>query len=192
ALQEEKKKYCHKHAPVPQDAVILMDPIIILSQVAICKLQKGDYIELYFFTNKGLREAELTTCSTDDDVLTLLQTGDGLHTFVPIASTCSKSTMIKDEDLSWEEFAEAAHHLTTAMRENGWPEEWVDNHIKFWLALESHPWRHGHCKISKCVLLAYQARVRCNWHDTLATPHSFNITHINAMLLTQIRDELVH
>ncbi|KAI6008962.1 hypothetical protein EDC04DRAFT_2549833, partial [Pisolithus marmoratus] len=94
--------------------------------------------------------------STDNDMLTLLQTGDSLHAFVPIASACSKSTMIKDEDLSWEEFAEAAHRLTTVMRENDWPEEWVDNHIKFWLALESHPWRHGHCEISKCALLAYQ------------------------------------
>ncbi|KAI6020577.1 hypothetical protein EDC04DRAFT_2736786, partial [Pisolithus marmoratus] len=48
ALQEEKKKYRHKHTPVPQDAVIPTDPIIIPSQVAVRKLQKGDYVELYF------------------------------------------------------------------------------------------------------------------------------------------------
>ncbi|KAI6045476.1 hypothetical protein EDC04DRAFT_2559567 [Pisolithus marmoratus] len=58
-LQEEKKRYCLKHAPIPQDAVILTDPIIIPSQVAVHKLHKGDFIELYYFTNKGLCNVEL-------------------------------------------------------------------------------------------------------------------------------------
>ncbi|KAI6027065.1 hypothetical protein EDC04DRAFT_2573303 [Pisolithus marmoratus] len=111
---------------------------------------------------------------------------------MPIASACAKGTITKDKDLSWEEFAEVAHHLATALRESDWPEEWIDNHIKFWLALESHPWRHGHCQISKHALLAYQARVHHKWHDMLAIPHSFNLMHINTMLLMQIRDELVH
>ncbi|KAI6000105.1 hypothetical protein EDD15DRAFT_2488305 [Pisolithus albus] len=57
ALQEEKKKYRHKHAAIPQDAVISTDPIITPSQVAVCKLRKGDFVELYYFTNKGLRNA---------------------------------------------------------------------------------------------------------------------------------------
>ncbi|KAI6000106.1 hypothetical protein EDD15DRAFT_2160344, partial [Pisolithus albus] len=128
----------------------------------------------------------------DDDALTLLHTSDGLHTFVPLAAAQAKGSITRDEDLSWEEFSEATHRLATAMRENDWPEERIASHVKFWLALESHPWRHGHCEISKRALLAYQARVRRKWHDTLATPHSFNIAHINTTLLMQIRDELVH
>ncbi|KAI6139957.1 hypothetical protein BKA82DRAFT_4364323 [Pisolithus tinctorius] len=36
ALQEEKKKYCHKYAMVPQDAVVPADPIIIPSQITAC------------------------------------------------------------------------------------------------------------------------------------------------------------
>ncbi|KAI5988130.1 hypothetical protein EDC04DRAFT_3128503 [Pisolithus marmoratus] len=61
ALQEEKKKYRLKHAPIPQDAIISTDPIIIPSQVAVCKLCKGDFVELYYFTNKGLHNAEHST-----------------------------------------------------------------------------------------------------------------------------------
>ncbi|KAI5982413.1 hypothetical protein EDD15DRAFT_2400498 [Pisolithus albus] len=192
ALQEEKKKYRHKHAPIPQDAVISSDPIIIPSPIAVRKLRKGDFVELYYFTNKGLRSVESSTRSADDDALALLQMGDGLHSFVPLAAAQAKGTITMDEDLSWEEFAEAAHRLATAMRENEWPEDRVDSHIKFWIALEGHPWRHGHCEISKHALLTYQARVRRKWHDTLATPHSFNIALINTTLLSQIRDELVH
>ncbi|KAI5992515.1 hypothetical protein EDD15DRAFT_2443003 [Pisolithus albus] len=136
ALQEERKKYRHKHAPIPHDVVIPTDPIIIPSQVAIRKLCKGDFVELYYFTNKGLRNAELSTRSADDDALTLLQTSDGLHAFVPLATAQAKGSVTKDEDLSWEEFSEAAHRLVTAMRENSWPDERVDSHVKFWLALE--------------------------------------------------------
>ncbi|KAI5988131.1 hypothetical protein EDC04DRAFT_2588829, partial [Pisolithus marmoratus] len=73
----------------------------------------------------------------------------GLHSFVPLATAQAKGLITKDEDLSWEEFSEAAHQLTTAMRENDWPEERVDSHIKFWLALKSHLWRHSICEISK-------------------------------------------
>ncbi|KAI6001743.1 hypothetical protein EDC04DRAFT_2611961 [Pisolithus marmoratus] len=183
ALQEEKKK---------MQSYISMDPIIIPSQVAICKLCKGNFIELYYFTNKGLCNTELFTQSADDDVLTLLQTSNSLHSFIPLATAQAKGSVMKDEDLSWEEFSEAAHHLATTMKENNWPKERIDSHIKFWLALKSHPWRHSICEISKQALLAYQAQVRCKWHDTLATPHSFNIAHINTTLLTQIRDKLVH
>ncbi|KAI6142366.1 hypothetical protein BKA82DRAFT_29900 [Pisolithus tinctorius] len=60
ALQEDKKKYCHKHAPIPQDAMIPTEPIIIPVPIATHKLCKGDYCKLYFFTNKGLKDAELT------------------------------------------------------------------------------------------------------------------------------------
>ncbi|KAI6094490.1 hypothetical protein EDD16DRAFT_1529106 [Pisolithus croceorrhizus] len=123
ALQEERKKYWHKHAPIPQDMVISSDPIIILSPIAIHKLHKGDYVELYYFTNKGLHNTESSMCSTDNDALALLQMGDGLHSFIPLAAAQAKGTVITDKDLSWEELAEAAHRLTTAIRENEWPED---------------------------------------------------------------------
>ncbi|KAI6008467.1 hypothetical protein EDC04DRAFT_2582065, partial [Pisolithus marmoratus] len=153
---------------------------------AVCKLCKGDFVKLYYFTNKGLHNAKISTCSANDDALALLQMGDGLHSFIPLAAVQAKGTVTADEDLSWEEFTEVAHWLATAMRENKWPEDWINSHIKFWLALEGHPWRHGHCEISKHALLTYQAHVQCKWHDTLTTPHSFNIALINPTLLSQI------
>ncbi|KAI6003511.1 hypothetical protein F5J12DRAFT_722495, partial [Pisolithus orientalis] len=75
-----------KYATVAQDAIVPADSIIIPSQVAAQRLHKADFIELYYFTNKGLHNAELTVCSTDDNTLTLLQTGEGLHSFIPLAS----------------------------------------------------------------------------------------------------------
>ncbi|KAI6137190.1 hypothetical protein F5141DRAFT_1060069 [Pisolithus sp. B1] len=159
AAEHKRKKYQHKHAPIPQDTVISSDPIIIPLPITICKLHKGDFVKLYYFTNKGLCNAELSMCSADDDTLALLQMGDGLHSFIPLAAVQAKGTVTTDEDLSWEEFMEVAHQLATAMRENEWPEDRIDSHIKFWLALKGHSWRHGHCEISKQALLTYQACV---------------------------------
>ncbi|KAI6018396.1 hypothetical protein EDC04DRAFT_2607794 [Pisolithus marmoratus] len=109
ALQEERKKYQHKHMPIPQDTVILSDPIIISSPIMVHKLHKGDFIKLYYFTNKGLHSAELSMHSADDDALALLQMGDGLHSFIPLAAAQAKGTVTSDKELSWKEFAEAAH-----------------------------------------------------------------------------------
>ncbi|KAI6144847.1 hypothetical protein EDD17DRAFT_1437413, partial [Pisolithus thermaeus] len=88
----------------------------------------------------------------------------GLHSFILLAAVQAKGTVTTDEDLSWEEFVEVAHQLATAMKENEWPEDRIDSHIKFWLTLEGHPWRHGHCEISKQALLTYQAHVQHKWH----------------------------
>ncbi|KAI6124214.1 hypothetical protein EDD16DRAFT_1475459, partial [Pisolithus croceorrhizus] len=65
--------------------------------------------------------------------------------------------------------------LATAMRENELPEDRIDSHVKFWLVLKGHTWRHRHCEISKCALLTYQTCMQCKWHDMLATLHSCQI-----------------
>ncbi|KAI6095716.1 hypothetical protein F5141DRAFT_1012801, partial [Pisolithus sp. B1] len=83
--------------------------IIIPSPIVVCKLHKGDFVELYYFTNKGLHNAELSMHSANDEALALLQMGDGLHSFIPLMAAQAKGTITADEDLSWEEFAEAAH-----------------------------------------------------------------------------------
>ncbi|KAI6148479.1 hypothetical protein BKA82DRAFT_120364 [Pisolithus tinctorius] len=182
-LQEEKKKYCCKYTMVPQDAVVPADPIIIPSQITACRLHKADFVKLYYFTNKGLCDAASTVCSADDNTMTLLQTGDGLHSFIPLASAQAKGTVTKDKDITWEESAEAAHRIANTMKENNWEADNINSHVKFWLALENHPWRHSHCKISKRALLVYQAQVCRRWHDTLDTEQSCNIAHINDVLL---------
>ncbi|KAF9237272.1 hypothetical protein BU15DRAFT_48948, partial [Melanogaster broomeanus] len=50
AKQEERKKYKNKYIPIP-NVTVSMDPIIIPSTYALNKLRKGEYCELYYFTN---------------------------------------------------------------------------------------------------------------------------------------------
>ena len=72
AKKEEKKKYKNKFAPVP-NRPLPATALLLPSQHALTKLRKGDYVPLYLFTNRGIREAE-EDGSGDEDLLTLVQT----------------------------------------------------------------------------------------------------------------------
>ncbi|KAI5982617.1 hypothetical protein EDD15DRAFT_2126138, partial [Pisolithus albus] len=135
ARLEERKKNKYKFAPVRD---------------------KAEYCELYFFTNDGLAEAESLNPAADDEALTLLKSDNGQHVWVPASSTRDKSAVIRDEDLTWEQFGEAAIRLINAMRENEWPEDRVKMHVDFWTALETHPWRRSPLAHLKRALLLYQ------------------------------------
>ena len=191
ARKEELKKNRNKFVPFP-DTLIPSAALIIPSSLATHKLRKGEFCKLFFFTNKGLAEAETSSHSIDDEALSIIQDENGLHSFIPVSAACSKISVINDDELSWPQFDEAAHRMLKAMRENGWDDQRVNAHLQFWMALSSHAWRHGADKISKRALLIYQAHVHRRWHDTLRSTKAFNLHHLNAELLTNIRNELVH
>ncbi|KAF9231163.1 hypothetical protein BU15DRAFT_16354, partial [Melanogaster broomeanus] len=114
AKQEERKNNRNKFLPynkVPIASTIMKLP----SPLATRKLKKGDYVELYYFTNKGLAEAEASSRSTDDDAFALTHDENGHHSFIPIAAAKVKDSIIPDKDLTWVEFDEAAPRLLQAM-----------------------------------------------------------------------------
>ncbi|KAG2053822.1 hypothetical protein BDR06DRAFT_972104 [Suillus hirtellus] len=53
--KEEKKKYKHKYMPI-QASGVLDEAKIMPSAYTIQKLDKGEYMELWYFTNDGLDE----------------------------------------------------------------------------------------------------------------------------------------
>ncbi|KAI6000230.1 hypothetical protein EDC04DRAFT_2584124 [Pisolithus marmoratus] len=143
-LTKEHKKNKAKYAPVP-DVEVPSGPVNIPTPYATHRLKKGKYCELYFFTNVGLAEAESLNTSIDDKALTLLKSNNGQHVWIPASHARDKSAVIKDEDLTWEQFSEAGLHLINAMREHNQQWDPINMHIKFWLALEEHPWCHLPC-----------------------------------------------
>ncbi|KIJ20698.1 hypothetical protein PAXINDRAFT_38932, partial [Paxillus involutus ATCC 200175] len=114
ARQEERKKYKYKYTPIPNVAVPT-ETIIIPSAYTMNKLRKGEYCELYYFTNCGLAETENSPPSLDDEALTLVKSENGTHSFIALASVKAKVSLIKDEDLSWEEFSQANFRMVNAM-----------------------------------------------------------------------------
>ncbi|KIK80361.1 hypothetical protein PAXRUDRAFT_158899 [Paxillus rubicundulus Ve08.2h10] len=99
ACQEERKKNCNKFLPFNDVKVASTIPITPPPH-ALCKLWKGKYVELHYFTNKGLAEAQSISHSVDNNTLALMQDEQGLHLFIPFAMGKAKETVIPDHELT--------------------------------------------------------------------------------------------
>jgi hypothetical protein len=131
AISEERKKNKSKYVPI-RNADVPSNLVILPCQYAIRKMKSGDYCELFYFTNNGLEEASRSTFTADEDALVMLPTVDGLHKWIPAGSARDpKAQIIKDENLTWEQFNEAAPRMIALMKENDWPDDRVDMHISF-------------------------------------------------------------
>ncbi|KAG2153842.1 hypothetical protein DEU56DRAFT_951233 [Suillus clintonianus] len=129
ARKEEQKKNKSKFVPVG-NAKVPSVPVVIPSHYAVCKLKAGEYCELYYFTNKGLKEAKKNLLSTEAPRLTLMTNAEGQQTWVNADETRDpKAVFTKDENLSWEHFNEAAPRMITAMKQHEWPEDRVTQAI---------------------------------------------------------------
>ncbi|KAG9314869.1 hypothetical protein JVU11DRAFT_3968 [Chiua virens] len=76
ALQEERKKHKNKFLPI-SNRPLPSHSLFIPLQHTLNKLNKGEYVPLYYFSNKGMHEAKEKTPNLDDDVLTLTHTDGG-------------------------------------------------------------------------------------------------------------------
>ena len=158
ALQEERKKNRTKFLPFADMQISTATPVLP-SSLTLRKLHKGEYCELYFFTNKGLADAQACLCSMDDKALAITQDDHGLHSFIPVVAARAKHSVIEDKDLTWAQLDEATHCLLQAMKENGCDQKWLEAHLSFWMALGAHEWRHDSEETARRALIVYQATV---------------------------------
>ncbi|KAG1876633.1 hypothetical protein DFJ58DRAFT_619393, partial [Suillus subalutaceus] len=115
AIQEECKKNKAKYAPI-KDTNVPSDPIILPCQYAAWKMKSGNYCKLFYFTNSGLEEASRSAFTADEDALVVLPTSDSLNKWIPAAAARDpKAQIIKDENLTWEQFNEAAPRMVSLM-----------------------------------------------------------------------------
>ncbi|KAG1730262.1 uncharacterized protein EDB91DRAFT_1310362 [Suillus paluster] len=115
--REERKKNKNKYAPLVRGKVP-SDPTIIPMQYALRKLKVENYCELHYFTNKGLEDAKTSNLVAEPDAMVMLPSTDGLHSWVPAATVkdLKAAPIVKDENLSWEDFNEAAPRMISSMK----------------------------------------------------------------------------
>jgi hypothetical protein len=190
ARSEERKKNKSKYAPV-HDEDVPSDPVILPSQYAIRKLKAGEFCELFYFTNKGLEDAFKSPSSADSEALIMLPAANGLHSWIPAAALKDPKTVVtKDENLSWEDFNQAAPRMISTMKLQDWPEDRIDMHIHFWSALQTHRWRHAPDPLKQRALLLYQSQQRRRWHLSAGSSISWSLKNINDYLLLEAREDL--
>ncbi|EPS98849.1 hypothetical protein FOMPIDRAFT_1079119, partial [Fomitopsis schrenkii] len=114
ARKDELKRNRDKYVPIP-DRPPPSGPLVLAAPYATRRLEKGQYVELYYFTNHGLLAAAASITQVDDDALTLRADGDGTTSWVPAATVRSSKSVIPDSELSWKQFSEAVPRFIRAM-----------------------------------------------------------------------------
>ncbi|KAG1860253.1 hypothetical protein DFJ58DRAFT_657879, partial [Suillus subalutaceus] len=140
AHKEEQKKKKHKYTPI-QNTGILDDPAITLCSYALRKLDKGEYVEMWYFTNDGLDEAAVKK-TMDDDAMVLSTLTDSLTAWVSAASMCNACSIINDKNLPFEDFCQACPHFLTVLLETDWPQDRIKMMALFWRNLQVHKYHY--------------------------------------------------
>ncbi|KAG2146505.1 uncharacterized protein EDB93DRAFT_1046174, partial [Suillus bovinus] len=122
------------------------------------KMKVGNFCELHYFTNTGLNDAKAAMLIVEPDTLIILPEANGAHMWIPAVAVKDPkaAAVIRDENLSWKEFNEVAHHMISMMRIQDWPDDHVNMHIQFWSVLQTHHWHHAPDQLKQRALLLYQ------------------------------------
>lgn len=188
--KEEEKKNAIKYLPIP-DRDVPTRPPVITSSIATCKLEKGEYVPLWYFTNTGLEDATKSFNVVDEDTLSLVRREDGSTALVPSMTAKESKALIGDQFLSWEDFSIAALRMIEAMGRARWPNEKVKMMANFWSNLTVHPFRSSGKQLEKNTLLLYQSEQRKLWHQAISTPgYGYDLSCINEELVKEAKDRL--
>ncbi|KAF8802318.1 hypothetical protein BYT27DRAFT_7215415 [Phlegmacium glaucopus] len=177
--KEEIKRNKSKYIPIPDRDVPTIAPVVA-SNYAIRKMEKGLYVELWYYTNAGLDEASRSSNTADDEAMVMLRLPDGVTSWVPAASARTASGVVDDKDLPWEDFCQAAPRMIVAMEEADWPQDRVTMLAKFWGNLQVHEFRSSRDPLDQKALIVYQAEQRRLWHLAISSPRgAYNLSRIN-------------
>lgn len=164
-------------------------PDIILnrpSQYAKLKLDNAQYIDLWYFTVEGFKDALAQLRASDDDTLILAKSEVGLGLQSATSKTASKNA-IPDERITWEMLLEARTEFLQQIR-FVWPADHTMAMQDFFVALETHPLARQDG--GRDILLAYQAQTRRHYHDQLLLGIGMDISLINKTRLDTVAAEV--
>lgn len=188
--KEEMKKNKSKYIPIPDRDVPTIAPVIA-SNYAIRKMEKGLYVELWYYTNAGLDDALHNSNTIDDEAMVMLRQPNGSTSWIPAASTKTAFGVTDDKDIRWEDFCQAAPRMIVAMEEAGWPQDRITMLAKFWGKLQVHDLRSSKDPLDQKTLLVYQAEQRRLWHLAIDSPRgAYNISRLNIEIMNKTRDKV--
>ena len=158
------------------------------AQYAIQKINNFDYVELWYFSPEGCKDASRNPQSIAEDAFGLTKVDDAIA-LRPLSAFKASRSALADHELSFPSFLRAKNSLLTHISKANWPQTHVDALSLFFWHLENHQIRNN-SNIGDLAILHYASRVRQDWHDSLKREQGFNIGIINEILLHSISEEL--
>ncbi|KAF8893431.1 hypothetical protein BD779DRAFT_1467783 [Infundibulicybe gibba] len=191
AEKRAKDKKKPKLAPYRDNVTIADEVEDRPSQFALHKLKAFEYVELWYFSSEGCREARRSHRAQAEEAFGLTRIGpDDVMALKPVASLKASARAVPDADLTWRQMSTAKNCLLTSMAKVGWPQRYTLSLALFYHHLDCHPRRSR--KDGEKILLAYHSKARLDWHEALADPEAeaFDISAINESLLRTLADEI--
>lgn len=189
AQDDDRKKNRKKFLPlVPRMKTGMLARIPL--PYATRRLEKGEWVQMWFFTPEGFKAASTANGRGDDDPMTLTRNEDGsLSTATNVRAP--KGT-VADKDLSFEFFCLASVNMLDAMKSTGWAGERIAMFASFWSEIQEHTLRYSGEELDRRVLLLYQEEERLRWHHTVASASEapYNMAHVDAEILVEVKDRL--
>jgi len=191
--EERERREIEKKRPQMNDfnETQMVDDVVSLrpSPYATRKLEDFEYVELYYFTPEGCRDAHENHRTQHEESLGLANV-EGVLSFRPLAAVKASKNVVQDSDLSWRQMSMAKSSMIDFLQTNTrWPSKHIQALALFFVRLETHPMRTQ--PYGEEILLRYQARVRRDWHDRLKRgTGAFNISLINEIQLQAISNEV--
>ena len=94
--KDELKKNKSKYIPIP-DRDIPTISRVIAANYGIRNMEKGLYVELWYYTNAGLDEAFWNSNTMDDEEMTMFCLPNGSTSWVPATAAKTSSNVIEDK-----------------------------------------------------------------------------------------------
>ncbi|KAH9913270.1 hypothetical protein B0H21DRAFT_675289, partial [Amylocystis lapponica] len=119
-------------------------------------MDKGLYVELHYYTDRGLDEARAAVGVADNEAMTMRQNDDGTTSWIPAGSARDAKSIVEDKDLRWEQLLEAVPRAIVAMERARWDPARVEMLARFWGNLQLHPFKLTRDPCDKRALIVYQ------------------------------------
>ena len=187
ALQEEMKKNKMKYTPIPKRGVPSRPPIIPAIS-AVWKMDKGGYVPIWYYTKADLENAK-SFAAIDNDALTLVTNSDSTTMGIPATSLRDAKGMVKDHNLTMEQFQVGAMWMLTAMKQANWPTNCIQMMEAFWTNIIDHPYQTSLDERDQLALLLYQSAQWKQWFQTINSPaYAYDLREINEEVLRDAKE----
>ncbi|KAG6875883.1 hypothetical protein C0992_001927 [Termitomyces sp. T32_za158] len=188
--REERKKYKSKYTEIAMDPTPDTPPEI-LSAYATTRLQKGLYVEMWYFTNEGLDYALKSASSVDENALVQAIDKEGNAVWTTAAASKGSKTALDDRDLTWDQLSIAIPRFLDAIHAAGWTDQRQAIMADLFTRLQAHPYRASRDPLDRLALLRYLLEQQRLWHQAVeARTGAWNIGVLNKNLLRRAADSV--
>ncbi|EIW54665.1 uncharacterized protein TRAVEDRAFT_50804 [Trametes versicolor FP-101664 SS1] len=183
---QSSKGKAKKIPPIPRGKAPPATFLRPVAEFALARLREKKYVELYYFTEEGMRLVSGGRIAGEDETLTLSHTDSS----IVVTATPRQPKGVKlDESLSWDQISKARTIYLMHARNEQWESHALEMLSLFFIKLDAHPLR-SEFKGNDAVI-HYQAHYRREWHKAILRDDPFDLSEIDEAALKELRTTLV-